>query len=119
MASLVDVGTRIERPSSEAHGRSRFDEIELRRMLEHAGGHRPDILEGRFVIELRHVGVSWEVIVEADEWRQLLVVITAYSVDQLQRSRELTRGCSLEVDRVDSSAAQAGKGQARFARHLR
>jgi hypothetical protein len=37
----------------------------------------------------------------------------------LQRSRELTRGCSLEVDQVDSSAAWARKGQARFARHLR
>ena len=59
-----------------------FNEIDLRRMLEHADGHRPDILEGRFVIEARHTGTSWEAIVEPDEQRQLLVVITAYPVGQ-------------------------------------
>ena len=37
----------------------------------------------------------------------------------LQRSRELTRGCSREVDHADSSATRARQGQARFARHLR
>ena len=41
-----------------------FNELDLRRMLEHAGGHHADILEGRFVIEARHAGTSWEVIVE-------------------------------------------------------
>jgi len=59
-----------------------FNEVELRRMLEHARGHRPDILEGRFVIDARHGGQSWEVIVEPDEVRNLLVVITAYPVEQ-------------------------------------
>ena len=59
-----------------------FNEVDLRRMLEHAAGHRSDILEGRFVIETRHAGRSWEVIVEPDELRHLLVVITAYPVDQ-------------------------------------
>jgi hypothetical protein len=59
-----------------------FDEVDLRRMLERARGHRADILEGRFVVEARHAGQPWEVIVEPDERRQLLVVITAYSVDQ-------------------------------------
>ena len=58
-----------------------FNEVDLRRMLEHAAGHRPDIIEERFVIEVRHAGKSWEVIVEPDEMRQLLVVITAYPVD--------------------------------------
>ena len=53
-------------------------------MLEHAGGHRPDIIEGRFVIDIRHSGQAWEVIVEPDEMRQLLVVITAYPVAQAQ-----------------------------------
>ena len=61
-----------------------FNEVDLRRMLEHATGHHPDIIEGRFVIEVRHAGQSWEVIVEPDEMRQLLVVITAYPVDQAQ-----------------------------------
>ena len=61
-----------------------FNEVDLRGMLEHASGHRPDIIEGRFVVEARHAGQSWEVIVEPDEMRQLLVVITAYLVDQAQ-----------------------------------
>ena len=50
-------------------------------MLEHADTRRPDILEGRFVIEAHHAGQPWEVIVEPDEPRRLLVVITAYPVD--------------------------------------
>ena len=59
-----------------------FNEVDLRRMLELAAGYRADILEGRFVIDTRHAGGSWEVIVEPDEMRRLLVVITAYPVDQ-------------------------------------
>lgn len=61
-----------------------FTEVDVRRMLEHAGGHTPDIMAGRFVIEARHAWQSWAVIVEPDEGRQLLVVITAYPVDQAQ-----------------------------------
>ncbi|MGH9409555.1 MAG: hypothetical protein ACRD1V_08890 [Vicinamibacterales bacterium] len=52
-------------------------------MLEFASGHRLDILEGRFVIDGKH-GTSWEVIVEPDEVRELLVVITAYPTDRGQ-----------------------------------
>jgi hypothetical protein len=59
-----------------------FNEIDLRRMLEHASGHRADILEGRFVVDARHAGRAWEVIVEPDDVRKLLVIITAYPVEQ-------------------------------------
>lgn len=59
-----------------------FSEVDLRRMLEHARSHRADILEGRFVIAAKHAGQAWEVIVEPDEVRSLLVVITAYPVEQ-------------------------------------
>jgi hypothetical protein len=59
-----------------------FNEVDLRRMLEHAVGYRADILEGRFVVDARHGGQSWEVIVEPDELHQLLVVITAYPVER-------------------------------------
>jgi hypothetical protein len=59
-----------------------FNELDLRRMLERASGYHPDIVEGRFVIEARHAGQRWEVIVEPDELPQLLVVITAYPVEQ-------------------------------------
>ena len=59
-----------------------FNEVDLRRMLEHAAGYRADILEGRFVIDARYAGRSWEIIVEPDEIRRFLVVITAYPADQ-------------------------------------
>ena len=59
-----------------------FNEVDLRRMLEHARGQRPDILDGRFVIDAKHAGQAWEVIVEPDDVRTLLVVITAYPVEQ-------------------------------------
>ena len=58
----------------------RFTEIDLRRMLERASGYREDIVEDRWVIETRHRARSWEVIVEPDRERQLLVVVTAYPV---------------------------------------
>jgi hypothetical protein len=61
-----------------------FNEVDLRRMLEHASGHRADILDGRFVIDSRHAAKGWEIIVEPDDLRQLLVVITAYPVDQAE-----------------------------------
>ena len=58
----------------------RFTEIDLRRMLERASGYREDVVEGRWVIETTHRGKAWEVIVEPDVERQLLVVVTAYPV---------------------------------------
>jgi len=47
-------------------------------MLQHARAYRPNIVEGRWVIEARRQGQLWEIIVEPDEREQLLVVITAY-----------------------------------------
>jgi hypothetical protein len=61
-----------------------FKEVDLRRMLEHAGDHAADISAGRFVIKARHAGQGWAVIVEPDERRQLLVVVTAYPVEQAE-----------------------------------
>jgi len=58
----------------------RFTEIDLRRMVERASGYREDVVDGRWVIETRHRGKAWEVIVEPDWARQLLVVVTAYPV---------------------------------------
>lgn len=58
----------------------RFTEIDLRRMLERATGYREDVVEGRWVIETKHRGRAWEVIVEPDPERGLLVVVTAYAV---------------------------------------
>jgi hypothetical protein len=57
-----------------------FSEVDLRAMLEHARGHKADVVEGRFVIHTEHKGAQWEVIVEPDEIDHLLVVVTAYPV---------------------------------------
>jgi Domain of unknown function (DUF4258) len=58
-----------------------FTEVDLRRMLEHARGVRPDIVEGRWIIETHHRRHVWEVIVEPDEIDELLVIVTAYPVE--------------------------------------
>jgi len=61
------------------------EEIDLRRMLERASGYREDVVEDRWVIETRHRGRAWEVIVEPDEHRRLLVVVTAYPMWGMRR----------------------------------
>ena len=61
-----------------------FNEVDLRRMLERASGYRADIMEGRYIIEASHAGLPWEVIVEPDGVRDLLVVITAYPVERAE-----------------------------------
>ena len=56
-----------------------FTEVELRRMLEVATAYRNDpLIEGRFVVETRHRGEDWEIIVEPDADDHWLVVVTAY-----------------------------------------
>ena len=59
-----------------------FSEVEHRAMMEEAVADRPDIVDGRFVLETEHGGAPWEVIVEPDDEYRLLVVITAYRVDR-------------------------------------
>jgi hypothetical protein len=61
----------------------RFTEIELRRILQWASGYREDVVEDRWVIETRHRRKMWEVIVEPDRDRQLLVIVTAYPIWEL------------------------------------
>lgn len=58
-----------------------FNEVELREMLERATAFRPDVIDGRFVIQTRFQGRNWEVVVEPDEVEHLLVVVTAYGVE--------------------------------------
>jgi hypothetical protein len=58
----------------------RVTEVDLRRMLEHAGGFRADVVDGRWVVETRHNKKDWEVIVEPDNEQNVLVVVTAYPV---------------------------------------
>lgn len=58
-----------------------FSEVELRDMLERGTSYRADLIEGRWVIETKHRGQRWEVIVEPDTDERLLVVITAYQTN--------------------------------------
>jgi hypothetical protein len=57
-----------------------FNEVDLRTMIEHARVYRPDIVEGRWVIETRHNRHPWEVIVEPEHDIEVLVIVTAYPV---------------------------------------
>lgn len=62
-----------------------FSEVELREMMEVAGGYHPDVVEGRWAIETRHRRRHWEVIVEPDDAAKQLVVVTAYPVARRKR----------------------------------
>jgi hypothetical protein len=57
----------------------RFTEAELRAMMEDARGFRVSADPARFIVETRHEGQNWEIIVEPDEGAQLLVIVTAYA----------------------------------------
>jgi hypothetical protein len=55
-----------------------FTELELRHMLERAQDLRPDVVEGRWIVETTHLRHRWEVVVEPDWALQRLVIITAH-----------------------------------------
>ncbi len=59
-----------------------FSEVDLRVMMEGASGVHEDPEPGRWVVETKRDRKPWEVIVEPDSEDRLLVVITAYPVDQ-------------------------------------
>jgi hypothetical protein len=58
----------------------RFTEVDLRTMLKGASACRRSPGGGRWAIESRLRGRSWEVVVEPDEEAELVVVIAAYPV---------------------------------------
>ena len=60
----------------------RFTEVDLRRMLELAIGYRRNVVPGRWVIQTRHSRRAWEVIVEPLTPERLLLVVTAYPVEE-------------------------------------
>jgi hypothetical protein len=75
-----------ELESSLPHLRKRmpdrnFSETDLRTMLEDATGNREDHEPGRYVIESRHGGESWHVIVEPQVEDEIVVVVTAYKTN--------------------------------------
>ena len=52
-------------------------------MMEGASGFHEDRQPGRWVLETKRDTRAWEVVVEPDSEDRLLVVITAYPLDQL------------------------------------
>jgi len=70
----LEFSPHIERRMSDRD----FSEIDLRTMLSRARNFEQDVVEGRWVIETKHRRKKWEVIVEPDVERQLLVLVTAY-----------------------------------------
>jgi hypothetical protein len=58
-----------------------FSETDLRLMLDSATGYHEDVVEGRWVIESKHDGRDWEIIVEPVVESSLLTVVTAYPVN--------------------------------------
>jgi hypothetical protein len=68
MAGVVAPGVGAQPTPGQADGGS----------LERASLYRKDVVEGRWVIETRHRGKPWEVIVEPDLRGRLLVMVTAY-----------------------------------------
>jgi hypothetical protein len=59
----------------------RFTEVDLRRMLEKARDYRRDVVAGRWVVVTRHGRRAWQVIVEPLVFEHVLLVVTAYPVE--------------------------------------
>jgi len=57
-----------------------FNEVAVRTMLEDASGYHRDFDATRWVIETRHDGNAWEIIVEPIEGERKLVLVTAYAL---------------------------------------
>ena len=57
-----------------------FNEVDLRTMLEQALNYQRNVVVGRWVVETRHAGRMWVVVVEPDGASNLLVVVTAFPV---------------------------------------
>ena len=73
--------------SFTSHAESRMEqragtEVEVRAMLERATSFEPNVVEGRFMIHVRHAQRPWIAIVEPDAEEKLLVVVTAYEVSE-------------------------------------
>ena len=58
-----------------------FNEVDLRLMFEGASGYREENQEGRFLVETRHGGRAWAIIVEPSIDDRVLIIITSYAVE--------------------------------------
>lgn len=58
----------------------RFNETDLRDMMGRGSALKPDYEPDRWVLETTFENAPWEVVLEPDEGRARLVVVTAYEV---------------------------------------
>jgi hypothetical protein len=63
----------------------RFTEVDLRKMLEVAQRYRKDVVENRWVVMTCYRRRPWEIVVEPDWDARLLVVVTAYPIEERGR----------------------------------
>ena len=59
----------------------RFNEADLRLMMEGAGSYHEDHEEDRWAIETTHADRKWEIIVEPLPVEKILLVVTAYPIE--------------------------------------
>lgn len=57
-------------------------EVDLRAMLEHARELAPSHVAGRFVVEARHDGHDWAVVLEPDFDLECVAVVTVYNREE-------------------------------------
>jgi hypothetical protein len=60
-----------------------FSEVELRTMLDDSSEITRARRPGRWIVWTRHQGESWAVVVEPDEEARILIVVTAYPINEL------------------------------------
>ena len=61
-------------------GERGITEVELRTMLQSALGYEPDLVEDRWVVWCRFRRRRWKVILEPEQDRRAVVVVTFYPV---------------------------------------
>jgi hypothetical protein len=59
-----------------------FNELELRTMLHSATSYENDFVDGRYKINTTNKNKIWEIIVEPDFDEHVLVVVTAYKLEE-------------------------------------
>ena len=59
-----------------------LSEIDLRSMMQSASQLRASHEPGRWVVDVIRDSESWEIVLEPDEHDQVIVVVTAYAVDE-------------------------------------
>jgi hypothetical protein len=57
------------------------NQLALRWMLHHCTRCRRSRTAGRFIVEAKHGGIAWEIVLEPDHDRECVVVVTMYTAE--------------------------------------